>query len=187
MDWLSIGDALWRIVLFGIVIGAGLPAVFALGLRALAPAQVMVTVGGEQVASGGSQSKPGPAGAGDAVLRRGDRFGRLRHLLRRGRRSLTVPLSKTLTAVLDWLRAGYPDGVTPTDYFPLLALLTRQLSTADVREIAQTLMDEGDDVTKVDIGVAVTKITHELPSEDDIRRVAARLAAAGYPTPDSHS
>ena len=27
--------------------------------------------------------------------------------------------------VLDWLRAGYPDGVPPRDYFPLIALLRR--------------------------------------------------------------
>ncbi|WP_162562002.1 DUF3349 domain-containing protein, partial [Mycolicibacterium brumae] len=30
--------------------------------------------------------------------------------------------------VLDWLRAGYPNGVPPKDYFPLLALLTRTLT-----------------------------------------------------------
>lgn len=90
-----------------------------------------------------------------------------------------MPLSKTLTAVLDWLRAGYPEGVPPTDYFPLLALLRRQLTDSQVREIVQTLMDEGDEVTKVDIGVAVSKITNELPVDEDMRRVATKLASAG--------
>jgi hypothetical protein len=33
-DWIDL-QALWQIVVFGLVAGAGLPAVFALGLRAL--------------------------------------------------------------------------------------------------------------------------------------------------------
>ena len=37
-----------------------------------------------------------------------------------------------LQQVLDWLRAGYPEGVPPKDYFPLLALLTKQLSETEV-------------------------------------------------------
>lgn len=34
-DWIDL-QALWQIVVFGLLAGAGLPAVFALGLRALA-------------------------------------------------------------------------------------------------------------------------------------------------------
>jgi hypothetical protein len=34
-DWINL-TALWQIVVFGLIAGAGLPAVFALGLRALA-------------------------------------------------------------------------------------------------------------------------------------------------------
>ncbi len=45
--------------------------------------------------------------------------------------------------VLDWLRAGYPDGVPPRDYFPLIALLRRQQLTDDeVREVAAALTVE---------------------------------------------
>lgn len=33
-DWIDL-TALWQIVVFGLLVGAGLPAVFALGLRAL--------------------------------------------------------------------------------------------------------------------------------------------------------
>lgn len=85
-----------------------------------------------------------------------------------------------MTAILGWLRAGYPDGVPPQDDFPLLALLGRQPSedgAADtVQQILTTLVGEGDDVTKVDIGVAVTKVTNEMPDETEIQRVAHRLA-----------
>lgn len=34
MDWINL-DALWKIVVFGLIAGAGLPALFAIGLLAL--------------------------------------------------------------------------------------------------------------------------------------------------------
>lgn len=95
-----------------------------------------------------------------------------------------TPVSRTLAAILNWLHAGYPEGVPATDYFPLLALLNRQLTPDEVAAVATSLMADGDEVTRVDIGVAVTKLTNELPSEDDLRRVAARLAAVGMPPRD---
>jgi len=94
------------------------------------------------------------------------------------------PVSKTLTAILNWLHAGYPEGVPPTDYFPLLALLNRQLTHDEVKAVAESLIAEGDEITRVDIAVAVTKLTNELPSEQDLHRVAARLTAGGMPPRD---
>ena len=90
-----------------------------------------------------------------------------------------MTLPKTLSAVVDWLRAGYPDGVPPTDYFPLLALLRRQLSPTEVTEVVELLLKDSDEVTKVDVAVAVTKVTNEMPSESDIHRVATRLTTHG--------
>ena len=40
-----------------------------------------------------------------------------------------------LARIVDWLRAGYPDGVPSTDYQPLLALLDRQLTKEELREM----------------------------------------------------
>lgn len=80
------------------------------------------------------------------------------------------------TAILNWLRAGYPDGVPATDYFPILALLNRQLNQAEVQSVVDALLASGDEVSRVDIGVAVSKITSEVPSEADMLRVAHRLA-----------
>ena len=37
-----------------------------------------------------------------------------------------------LENVLAWLHEGYPDGVPPKDYFPLLALLKRSLTEDEV-------------------------------------------------------
>ena len=36
-SWIDL-DALWKIVVIGVLLGAGLPALFAVGLRALSPA-----------------------------------------------------------------------------------------------------------------------------------------------------
>lgn len=95
-----------------------------------------------------------------------------------------MPLSRALAAILDWLRAGYPDGVPATDYVPLIALLRRQLSHAEVKQIVGILAEEGDDITKVDIAVAILHVTDALPSQEDLQRVAAKLARVGLPVPD---
>lgn len=85
-----------------------------------------------------------------------------------------------LNSIVSWLRAGYPEGVPPTDTFPVLALLTRRLDHDEVIAVARELMERGcfDDI---DIGVAITQITDELPSPEDIERVRARLATHGWP------
>ena len=88
-----------------------------------------------------------------------------------------------LSSVVSWLRAGYPEGVPPTDTFAVLALLTRRLSNDEVKIVAQELMQR-DEFDKVDIGVLISKLTDELPSEEDIERVRARLAAKGWPLDD---
>jgi hypothetical protein len=90
-----------------------------------------------------------------------------------------------LSSVVNWLRAGYPDGIPPTDYFPVLALLSRRLTDDEVKAVAKELMQRGD-FDKVDIGVAVTEITDQLPASDDVERVRARLAAKGWPLDDPH-
>ncbi|OBK53761.1 DUF3349 domain-containing protein [Mycobacterium sp. 1081908.1] len=85
-----------------------------------------------------------------------------------------------LSSIVSWLRAGYPEGVPPTDTFAVLALLTRRLSNDEVLAVACELMERGE-FDDIDIGVAISKLTDELPSEDDVERVRARLAAHGWP------
>lgn len=87
-----------------------------------------------------------------------------------------------ISSVLRWLRVGYPDGVPPKDYFPLLALLRRTLSEAEFDEVIAEI--EGlsfDPVRKSDIRAAIERVTSEPPQEDEVREVAARLAAVGWP------
>jgi hypothetical protein len=85
-----------------------------------------------------------------------------------------------LGSIVNWIRAGYPEGIPPTDSFPVLALLTRRLSNDEVKVVAKELMQRGD-FDNVDIGVLITQLTDELPSEEDVERVRERLVAKGWP------
>jgi hypothetical protein len=88
-----------------------------------------------------------------------------------------------LSSIVSWIRAGYPEGIPPTDTFPVLALLTRRLSNDEVKAVTHELTQRGD-FDKVDIGVLISKLTDELPTTEDIERVRARLAAKGWPLDD---
>ena len=72
-------------------------------------------------------------------------------------------MNRFLNSVVAWLRAGYPEGIPPTDYAPVLALLSRRLSNDEVKVVARELMSRGD-FDHVDIGVLITQITDELPA-----------------------
>ena len=64
-------DALWQVLLVGILLGAGLPALFALGLRSLNAGRVAshATVGvGGSGQPGPDTSKPSPAGLAGAIV-----------------------------------------------------------------------------------------------------------------------
>jgi hypothetical protein len=85
-----------------------------------------------------------------------------------------------LGSIVNWIRAGYPEGIPPTDSFPVLAFLTRRLSNDEIKVVAKELMARGD-FDNVDIGVLITQLTDQLPSEEDVERVRERLAAKGWP------
>lgn len=90
-------------------------------------------------------------------------------------------------SVLDWLHKGYPDGVPPTDYYPLLALLARTLSEEQVIEATRTVLRESDPdspVTDEQIRQAVRDLTDTEPNTSEINQVAARLALVGWPLAD---
>ena len=93
-------------------------------------------------------------------------------------------MNRFLNSVVAWLRAGYPDGIPPTDYFPVLALLSRRLSNDEVKLVARDLMQRGD-FDHVDIGVLITQLTDELPTPADVERVRERLATKGWPLDDA--
>ncbi|MCX8563345.1 DUF3349 domain-containing protein [Mycolicibacterium mucogenicum] len=86
--------------------------------------------------------------------------------------------------VLKWLRAGYPDGVPPKDYYPVLALLKRSLTEDEVVEAARSILRSNDGerpVTEAEIEAAIAALTNQEPSPDEIHQVSARLASVGWP------
>ena len=85
--------------------------------------------------------------------------------------------------ILGWLHDGYPHGVPPKDYFPLLALLTRSLSEDEVVKVAQIVLRgiDSDAVTQEEIRAAIQLVTDKEPNPEEIHQVAARLALVGWP------
>jgi hypothetical protein len=64
MSWINL-SALWKIVVFGLIAGAGLPALFAIGLRALAwPGGARVQTAGAGAGSTGG----GPSADNDRLV-----------------------------------------------------------------------------------------------------------------------
>ena len=92
-----------------------------------------------------------------------------------------MPLPSFLRQIIGWLRAGYPEGVPSVDYIPLFALLGSQLTEDEVKAIAAELETRADPDSAEAIRAAVKEVTHACPSESDIARVRARLAAGGWP------
>ena len=87
-----------------------------------------------------------------------------------------MALNARLRGVMDWLLEGYPAGVPPKDYIPLIALLRRRLTEEEIREIAAEIAELGaDTTTQADIGVSITRLTDALPSPEDIARVEQHL------------
>jgi len=92
--------------------------------------------------------------------------------------------SSTLQSVLDWIHKGYPDGVPPTDYYPLLALLARTLDEDGVVTATWAILRESDPdspVTEHQIRQAVQTVISKEPNIHEINQVAARLALVGWP------
>jgi hypothetical protein len=88
-----------------------------------------------------------------------------------------------LSSIVEWLRAGYPEGIPSNDYFPVLALLSRRLGTDEIKLVAREVTKR-DDFDDADIGVLITQMTDELPSPEDIERVRSHLATLGWPLDD---
>lgn len=86
-----------------------------------------------------------------------------------------------LQRIVDWLRAGYPHGIPERDYVPLFALLNRRLGDDEARALGDELVARGIiPADKIDVGVGYLRATHELPSDDEMRRVMGVLRDAGW-------
>ena len=99
----------------------------------------------------------------------------------------TAPHKSLIRRILDWLTAGYPSGVPPTERYALIALLKRTLSDDDIRQIIARLTAENSTaladgvITDEEIREMTARVLEQPPSDEDINKVSARLAAAGWP------
>ena len=97
-----------------------------------------------------------------------------------------MALPPILKSIIDWLRAGYPEGVPDVDYIPLFALLGSQLTDTEVNEVAEVLASESDPDSAAAIRKAIGDVTHEKVNDSDIARVRSRLAGGGWPLAKPH-
>lgn len=110
-----------------------------------------------------------------------------------GKPELTViaggsdPSSTFLQSVLGWLHESFPDGISRTDYYPLLALLKRSLTEDEVMQAAFSVLkdsDPDDPVTVEQIRQAIRETAEKEATSDEINQVAGRLAMVGWPLAD---
>lgn len=87
-------------------------------------------------------------------------------------------------SAINWIRKGYPEGIPPTDFPPLLALLTKVLDEDQIMRVCMELAAEqgiGNPLTEEQIRNAVAKVSDQPPSDYEVNQVASRLAAVGWP------
>lgn len=87
--------------------------------------------------------------------------------------------------MIQWLQVGYPDGVPGPDRVALLELLrSSPLSEEEITEVVDSIDEEElshDSVDRDVIADFISDMTHYDAGPENIARVAARLAAAGWP------
>jgi hypothetical protein len=99
-----------------------------------------------------------------------------------------VTTTSLLSSILDWLRAGYPDGVPGPDRVPLLALLRATPLTEDqIKEVVRNITADGSaaltdgEIGEDEIAAFIKDVSHHDAGPENVQRIAAKLAAAGWP------
>ena len=99
-----------------------------------------------------------------------------------------VTTTSLLHSILDWLRAGYPEGVPGPDRVPLLALLRATPLTEDqIKEVVRNLTTDGSGaladgaIGEDEIAAFIKDVSHHDAGPENVKRVAAKLASAGWP------
>ncbi|GAA1387950.1 DUF3349 domain-containing protein [Luteococcus peritonei] len=82
---------------------------------------------------------------------------------------------------VDWLKAGYPQGIPTGDYIPLVAVLKRRLTPEEIAELGTALDRSGMlPADHVDVGSGYIKLTDEVPSIEELERVTRKLHEGGW-------
>jgi hypothetical protein len=93
-----------------------------------------------------------------------------------------MPISSLLQSIVDFVRAGYPEGVPERDYFPIFALLRRRLTDDEVAAVAFELVSTSPDpgTSARQVRQAIEAVTKQPASDADMARVQNRLASVGW-------
>ena len=97
-----------------------------------------------------------------------------------------MAIPPVVNKIVGWLRAGYPEGVPQHDYMPIFALLGTQLTNDEVTLIANELELSADPASAEAIKAAIIAVTDNTPTDADLARVRAHLAAGGWPLATPH-
>jgi hypothetical protein len=104
------------------------------------------------------------------------------------RETWRVTNTSLLGSILNWLRAGYPEGVPGPDRVPLLALLRATPLTEDqIKEVVRNITADGStafadgEIGTDEIEAFISEVTNHDAGGENVNRVAAKLAAAGWP------
>jgi len=97
-----------------------------------------------------------------------------------------MAIPPVVNKIVGWLRAGYPEGVPQHDYMPIFALLGTELTNDEVTLIADELELSADPASAEAIKAAITAVTDTKPTDADLARVRAHLAAGGWPLATPH-
>ena len=100
----------------------------------------------------------------------------------------SVTTTSLVHSILDWLRAGYPEGVPGPDRVPLLALLRSTPLTEDqIKEVVRNITADGStaladgEIGKDEIAAFIKDVSQHDAGPENVQRIAAKLAAAGWP------
>jgi hypothetical protein len=92
-----------------------------------------------------------------------------------------MAIGRALGQIVAFLRMEQPAGAPSTGFVPLLVLLRRRVSDSEIANLAAQFARNGISTLSVtDIGVAISTVVDDLPSELDIQRVSRRLVDDGW-------
>lgn len=88
--------------------------------------------------------------------------------------------------VLNWLKAGYPEGIPKHDFPSVLMVLRRNLTDSEIESIADDLAldsvsNDSEPVTPEHIRAMVRGHAFQTATPEDVLRVSAVLARGGWP------
>src|SRR4051794_31995705 len=91
-----------------------------------------------------------------------------------------VARARNVSRVVEFFRAGYPDGLPRTGHSPLFALLRRRLSDDELIAVAKRICQAGPPILHHDIHAAISEFLREEPLAADADRVSRHLAEGGW-------